>query len=144
MAVKSNSASLASDLRLALGQLVRRLRAEATFPITHISVLGRLDRGGEQSVSDLAGLEHMRPQSMAQTVSELEREGLVSRRPDPNDRRRALVELTPKGVARLEEERRDRVGWLAAAIAELEPAERKALAAALPVVRRLAERDPGA
>jgi DNA-binding MarR family transcriptional regulator len=142
MAVKNNPAKLASDLRLVLGQLVRRLRAEGSFPITHLSVLGRLDRGGAQSVSDLAALEHMRPQSMAQTVKELEGERLISRRPDPGDRRRALVELTREGIARLEDERRDRVGWLAAGIAELETSERDALAAALPVVRRLAESDP--
>ena len=42
------------------------------------------------SVSDLAAAEHVRPQSMAQTVGDLEDEGLVSRRPDPDDRRRAL------------------------------------------------------
>ena len=63
-------ALMASELRVVLGHLVRRLRAENTFPLSHGSVLGRLDRQGAQSVSDLAQAERVRPQSMAQTVSE--------------------------------------------------------------------------
>ena len=47
----------ASDLRVVIGQLVRRLRAEHRFPLTHGSVLGRLDREGPQGVSDLATKE---------------------------------------------------------------------------------------
>jgi DNA-binding MarR family transcriptional regulator len=102
-------------------------------------VLGRLDRGGAQSVSDLATLERIRPQSMAQTVKDLEGDGLVSRRPDPDDRRRALVELTPKGLEALRADRRHRVGWLAGAIEELSAEERATLGEALPLLRRLAE-----
>lgn len=37
--------------------------------------------------------ERVRPQWVAQTVSELEADGYVERRPDPHDRRRALVEI---------------------------------------------------
>ena len=53
----------------------------------------------DPSVSDLAAPRGVKPQSMAQTVDDLEIEGLVTRRPDPDDRRRALVELTDAGVA---------------------------------------------
>jgi len=86
MPTKTDTSRLASELRVVLGQLIRRLRAEHRFPISQGSVLGRLDRQGAQSVSDLATVERVRPQSMAQTVAELESEGLVSRRPDPDDR----------------------------------------------------------
>jgi DNA-binding MarR family transcriptional regulator len=144
MAVKTNPALLASDLRLVLGQLVRRLRAENRFPLSHGTVLGRLDREGAHSVSDLAALERMRPQSMAQIVKELESGGLVSRRPDPDDGRRALVELTADGLETLEEDRRRRLGWLAAAIEDLDASERAALRAAVPILHRLAESDPDA
>src|ERR687883_2136189 len=115
---------IASDLRVVIGQLMRRLRAEHRFSITQGAVLGRLDREGPQSVSDLAAAERVRPQSMAQTVGDLEADGLVERRPDPDDRRRALVSLTDTGRAALEADRRHREGWLAEAIAaELSPDE---------------------
>ena len=52
-----DTSQTASELRLVLGQLVRRLRAEHRFPISQGTVLGRLDREGPQSVSDLAAKE---------------------------------------------------------------------------------------
>lgn len=88
----------------------------------------------------MAQLESMRPQSMAQTVAELQEEGLVERRPDPRDRRRALVELTDRGTLALEHDRRRREGWLASAIArELSAKEQAVLHEAAALLRRLAE-----
>ncbi len=131
---------LAGELRVVLGQLVRRLRAEHAFPLTHGSVLGRLDRCGTSSIGDLALAERVRPQSMTQTVADLEALGLVARRPDPSDGRRTLIELTELGRERLAEDRAKREGWLARAIAEdLSAAERRALARAVPLLERLAE-----
>jgi DNA-binding MarR family transcriptional regulator len=130
----------ASELRVVLGQLMRRLRAEHRFSLAHGSVLGRLDREGAMSTSDLAAAERVRPQSMAQTVSELEADGLISRRPDPADGRRALLELTNRGRETLRAERRQREGWLAESIAEdLSTEEQQVLARALDLLRRLAE-----
>jgi DNA-binding MarR family transcriptional regulator len=133
-------ARTASELRLVLGQLIRRLRSEHRFPLAHAAVLGRLDREGPQSVSDLAAGERVRPQSMAQTVTDMEAERLLHRRPDPDDRRRAIVELTAEGRNELEQDRRRRVGWLADAIAaDFSDGERELLAVAVPLLRRLAE-----
>jgi DNA-binding MarR family transcriptional regulator len=135
-----DTAHLASDLRVVLGQLMRRLRSEHRFSLSHGAVLGRLDREGAGSVSDLAAAERVRPQSMAQTVNELELDGLVSRRPDPEDRRRALVELTEEGRTVLLADRRQREGWLAQAIAEgFSAREQEVLAEAVALLRRLAD-----
>jgi DNA-binding MarR family transcriptional regulator len=140
MPVEIDQSLVASELRAVLGQLVRRLRAEHRFPLSHGVVLGRLDREGAQCVSDLAVAERMRPQSMALTVSELEADGYVVRRPDPRDRRRALVELTDGGMAALQADRRQREGWLANVIAEEMSAEEQAiLRDAVALLRRLAE-----
>jgi DNA-binding MarR family transcriptional regulator len=140
MATKTDAALVASELRVALGQLIRRLRAEHGFPLSHGAVLGRLDREGAQSVSDLAHAERVRPQSMAQTVAELEADGLVMRTPDPRDRRRALVELTEQGRTTLQQDRRRREGWLAKTIAEdLSAEEQAVLGEAVALLRRLAE-----
>jgi DNA-binding MarR family transcriptional regulator len=137
---KTDTARVASELRFVLGQLIRRLRAEHRFPLSQGTVLGRLDREGPQSVSDLAASERVRQQSMAQTVSDLEADGLVERRPDPHDRRRALVSLTTKGNETLRADRRHREGWLAEAIAEdLSPEEQAVLQRATELLRRLAE-----
>jgi DNA-binding MarR family transcriptional regulator len=131
---------VASELRVVLGQLVRRLRAEHRFSLAQGAVLGRVDREGARSTSDLAAAERVRPQSMAQIVSELEAEGLLSRRPDPSDGRRALLELTEQGRRTLEADRRHREGWLISAIAEgFSEEEQRALARAVPLLARLAD-----
>jgi DNA-binding MarR family transcriptional regulator len=103
-------------------------------------VLGRLDRYGPSSIGDLASAERVRPQSMTQIVADLEADGLITRSADPNDGRRALVELTAHGLETLREDRRDREGWLARMIAEdLSPREQQLLAEALPLLERIAE-----
>ena len=141
MSKKTDPALMASDLRVVLGQLMRRLRAEHRFPLSQGAVLGRLDREGPQSVSDLAAAERVRPQSMAQTVTDLETDGLVERSPDPHDKRRALVALTEQGNEALAADRRNRIGWLARAITEdLSGEEQAVLRDAVELLRRLAER----
>src|SRR6201747_3184487 len=122
MATKPQAVPLARELRVVLGQLIRRLRSEHRFSLSQGSVLGRLDRDGAQSVSDLAFAERVRPQSMAQTVTDLESDGLVARAPAPDDGRRPLVSLTEAGLTELREDRLRREGWLVSAIEEL-PAE---------------------
>jgi DNA-binding MarR family transcriptional regulator len=129
---------LASELRLVIGHLVRRLRAEHRFSLSQGSVLGRLDREGRQSIGDLAASERVRPQSMTQTVADLEGEGLIARHADPGDGRRMLVELTAQGRETLEADRRKREGWLARAIAEdLSQKEQRTLSEALALLKRL-------
>ena len=83
MATAVDTTLLASRLRLVLGQLVRRMRAEHRFPLTQGAVLGRLDREGRKSIGDLAAAERVRPQSMTQTIADLEADGLIERSADP-------------------------------------------------------------
>lgn len=140
MAASLDVPLIASELRVVLGQLVRRLRVEHRFSLAHGAVLGRLDRDGPMGISDLAGAERMRPQSMAQTIGELEEDGLVERRADPGDRRRALIELTAGGREALAADRRQRVGWLIEAIDEqFSLDEQGVLARAVPLLARLAD-----
>jgi DNA-binding MarR family transcriptional regulator len=140
MPTRVDSGPLASELRVVLGHLIRRLRAEHRFPLTQGSVLGRLDREGPQSTSDLATAERVRPQSMGQTVAELEAQGLVERHDDPADGRRALLELTEAGRAMLEAERARREGWLAEALeGNFSDEEREVLDQAVRLLARLGE-----
>jgi DNA-binding MarR family transcriptional regulator len=137
----SDPNTLASDLRVVIGRLVRRLRAERRdISLAQLTVLGRLDRDGLSGVSAIAAAERVRPQSVASTVAALEQAGLISRRPDPGDGRRVVLELTPAGREALAADRRRREGWLADAIArDLTADERRVLAEAAALLRRLAD-----
>jgi DNA-binding MarR family transcriptional regulator len=63
----------------------------------------------------------------------------VERRPDPDDRRRALVILTEAGRAELAAERGRREGWLVMAIEELGAADRETVERAIVLLGRLAD-----
>lgn len=140
MPQRVDAGPLASELRVVLGRLVRRLRAEYRFPLTHAAVLGRLDREGTLSTAELANAERVRPQSMGQTLAELENQGLVARRPDETDGRRTLLELTAEGHRALNEDRRRREGWLARAIEDgFSAEEQAALARTIGLLSRLSE-----
>jgi DNA-binding MarR family transcriptional regulator len=138
--VRVDSGLLASELRVVLGQLMRRLRVEHRFPLMHGAVLGRLDRDGPLTTVELASAERVRPQSMGQTVAELESQGLISRKPDEFDRRRMLLELTGAGRTALTEDRKRREGWLAEAIErDFSAAEQDVLARSVRLLERLTE-----
>jgi DNA-binding MarR family transcriptional regulator len=131
---------LAHQLRETLGRVIRRLRAEPGPSVGRMAVLGRLDRDGASSISDLATAEKMRPQSMAQTVHDLEAAGLVSRRADPNDGRRAFVELTAGGVELLQTTRARRETWLTEVLERrLDADDRALLHDAIVLLERIAD-----
>ncbi len=77
-----------TELSLAIGQLVRRLRMEANpgeLTWSQIATLARLDKAGWMTTADLARAELVKPQSMGTTLADLEQAGLVQRRPHPTD-----------------------------------------------------------
>jgi DNA-binding MarR family transcriptional regulator len=130
--------TLPAELRVVLGRLMRRLRGEHRFPLTQASVLGWLDRDGPRSIGELAAIESVRPQSMSQTIYELEAEGLIARRPDASDGRRTQVALTARGRKALDADRAAREGWLGRAIGEFTPEEQEILHEAVALLSRLA------
>jgi DNA-binding MarR family transcriptional regulator len=133
----SQPAAIAHELRTVLAGLVRRLRAMGELPLNQATVLGRLDRDGPQTTSALAGAERVRPQSMAQTVADLEQAALVTRQADPSDRRQFLLHLTEQGRSALAAERDVRDSWLAQAIDEtLDAGDQATLARAIEILRR--------
>lgn len=131
---------LAADLRIAVTTLVRRFRAEATLPIPQLQALGLIERLGPRTTSQLAAHERMRPQSMAQTVGQLEAAGLITREPDPTDGRQQLITLTPLGAQQLSAFRQSAEAWVAeAAATRLSDAERAELARGIELLGRLIE-----
>lgn len=135
--------SVAGELQVSIGLLRRRLRqtqvkGELTLPET--SALARLDRGGPSTVTALAKLEQISSQSMGATLSALQTRGLVERRPDPDDGRRAVISATASGLRVLQDRRNARTEQLTMALSSAFTAsELKRLMAAAPLIQRLAQ-----
>jgi DNA-binding MarR family transcriptional regulator len=136
----------ARDLRLGVGRLARRLRqlyaqgGEDQLAFIALAVLSRLQRDGPASASELATSERVTAQAVGAAVVDLHRRGLVERTPDPRDRRRVVLSLTAAGRSALcgrEQRVLDRM--TTALQTGCTPAERRRLAAAAPLLERLAE-----
>jgi DNA-binding MarR family transcriptional regulator len=67
---------------------------------SHLHVFANMVGGGRR-LTELADAASMSLSSMQELVDDLERRGIVERRPDPSDRRAKLIVLTDKGLAAL-------------------------------------------
>ena len=77
---------------------IRELAQETGMPSVHFFLLEHLAlNGGAASLGDLLRVLNLPKQSATYIVDRLEKDMLVKRRPDPNDRRRYEVALTTKG-----------------------------------------------
>lgn len=122
----------------ALRPLLRRLNAERTLSPGKLGVLSHLAEQGRATSSELAAVVQVSPQAISLCAGDLERLGFVVRVPDAKDRRRTWIELTDAGRQKLAQELAAGHAWIDRAIAErLTPEERKALKAAIPVLRKL-------
>lgn len=83
--------------RLFARAIERRLAGGNSGPMP---VFFALQDGGAMTQKALAQLAAVEQPTMANTLNRMERDGLVQRAPDPNDRRSALVSLTPLGLER--------------------------------------------
>jgi DNA-binding MarR family transcriptional regulator len=135
---------LADELRVSIGFITRRLRqvqADGDLSLPETTALARLDRGGPTTVTALAKRELVSAQSMGATIAGLESRGLVTRKPDPDDGRQSVIALTKAGLAELLNKRNARTELIARALAsELTAAEVRRLAAAVPLIERVAQK----
>jgi DNA-binding MarR family transcriptional regulator len=138
-----DASTLAADLRSVIGKLKRRLREQTnSWDLTpsQVGVLLRLESGGSATVSGLARAEGMRPQSMSALVATLEAAGLLTAAPDPTDKRQSLLSLSQTYRTRVRADRAARQDRLARVLeAHLSSRERAQLAAAVELLKRLAE-----
>ena len=140
MARTQTARQLADEFTPRLSKLVRLLIRETAgtgMSRTSLSVLTTLRDAGTARITELAESEHVAQPSMTTLVSRLEQQGLVQRQADPHDGRAVAVVLTPAGRAELERMTAARAELLAHRLQSLTPAERTALAAALPALDRL-------
>ncbi|NLE72446.1 MAG: MarR family transcriptional regulator [Actinomycetales bacterium] len=134
--------ALAGDLRVAVTRAVRRIRQErSSEAITdgQYAVLAALANGGPMTPSALADHEHVQPPHMSRTLNALVTAGLVERAEHPTDGRQVVVSITDAGQLEVRETRRRRNEWLAGRLARLTADERRVLAEATVLLRRLAE-----
>lgn len=137
-----NASTVAGDLRIVLGQLVRRLRENpggSDLTKSQSSVLGCLEREGPKTATDLARVQGIRPQSMATIVAALEAAGLITRSPDPTDGRKTILNITDKAREQYHTGRLAREDWLTQAMtATLTADEIARVAAVIRLLDRIA------
>ncbi|VTR77851.1 MULTISPECIES: MarR family winged helix-turn-helix transcriptional regulator [Cellulomonas] len=133
--------ALAGELRVALAKSTRRIRSRrgaADLPDPQFNVLAILLREGPLTPGALAEAEHVQPPSMTRTVNTLVGLGFVAKSEHPTDGRQVVVSLTGAGEAEVRETRRRRDAWLADQLRTLTPEERRTLAQAAVLLRRIA------
>lgn len=111
--------------------------AELDLNSNQISAMGVLYNQGDLLMGELASYEKVKPPSMTRIVNGLEERGYVVRKPDPRDKRQAVVSITDAGREVIRVDRRRRNAWLALRIAELTPAEREVLRQAVPILEKV-------
>lgn len=74
-----------------------RLREESGVPLGSFDVMGVIARTPQCRVYDVANTLHITVGGASQAVDRLEKRGQCVRRPNPEDRRSSIVELTPDG-----------------------------------------------
>ena len=63
----------------------------------------RLSRDNEYTVTDLAGMLSTNSSTMSEKITQLENDGLISRKPSLKDKRAQIITLTVKGKHALDE-----------------------------------------
>lgn len=130
-ALDTTPAALASNLRVSVMRLARRLRLERSsedYTLNQLSALAVLDRMGDLTVGELADIERVKPPSMTRTVNCLVDAGLAVRRPHDTDGRQVVVSPTELARSVLAEDRRRRDQWLSQRLDDLDPSDRELLA----------------
>jgi DNA-binding MarR family transcriptional regulator len=142
------SEAAAERLQHAMKRLRARLRAESGHHETGLTptqraVLATVVRRGPVTAARIAELEHVSPQSIAQSLAELKARGLVGSAPDPQDGRKKLISAAASASELIDSLMASRSSFLARAIDQvIAPEQRQDLEKAIDLLERLATADP--
>src|SRR3954468_11715209 len=118
-------------LLIKLGRITMHRFTEAPEPFgirpRHVAALIELRDKGELTQQTLCGQLHLDPTNVVAILNELEDRGYATRRRDPEDRRRHLVEVSKKGLAVIEKVSDVMDGVEEDLLDGLEPAKREQL-----------------
>jgi DNA-binding MarR family transcriptional regulator len=143
-AAESDLTGLAAEVRTEIARLAYHLRTPATrsgITPTRLAALAALARHPDGlRQGDLAELMNISAPSMTRLVEIMCEAGWIARTRDPEDGRALLLVLSPVGQQTLDMLRRESASVLSAGLADLTAAERAVVEAAVPVLRKLADR----
>ncbi|MGH2752436.1 MAG: MarR family winged helix-turn-helix transcriptional regulator [Actinomycetota bacterium] len=141
-----NRATIATEelptrLRLAVMRLARRLRqqAEADLTPSMLSALANIEYRQPVTLGELAEAERVTPPTMSKIVGRMEAAGLVTRTPDPDDRRIQRLSLSRNGVKLMARNRSRKNAYIVRKLRNLEPEEVARLEAAVVVIEKILE-----
>jgi DNA-binding MarR family transcriptional regulator len=141
-----HAAETAAELMKAMIRLRARLRAESapddmpSWTWSQLTTLGRIIDEEPTTVSELAHAEHVRRQSMAETIASLRAQGLITSMPDPDDGRKTLISASGEGRALLATIPAAREKWLSLTIGKaLGPEEQQTLLKAAAIMNQIAD-----
>ena len=83
--------------RLMASALRSRVQAFGVVPGQFAQLLALYERDG-RTQAELCRAVQIEQATMANTLNRMERDDLIARTPDPDDRRRTLIHLTPKAL----------------------------------------------
>ena len=131
---------VADRLHSAVVHLLRRVRRtdqQTGLSPARLSILSVLTFAGPRTLGELAAIEQVRPPTMSNLVTGLERERLVRRKVDDEDKRVARITVTARGKRVLERARRLRLDHLTQRLRALSSAELSTLERAAVVMERI-------
>src|SRR4051812_1324998 len=118
-------------LMIKLGRITMHRFSEAQEPFgirpRHVAALIELRDRGELTQQSLCTQLHLDPTNLVAILNELEERGYATRRRDPMDRRRHIVEVSKKGIAVIDKVSEVMDGVEAEMLDGLEPAQREQL-----------------
>jgi DNA-binding MarR family transcriptional regulator len=118
-------------LMIKLGRITMHRFTQALDPFgvrpRHVAALIELRDRGELTQQSLCGQLHLDPTNLVTILNELEERGYATRRRDPEDRRRHLVEISKAGLAVIDKVSEVMDGVEGELLEDLDPAERREL-----------------
>lgn len=126
-----------SPLRRSLLRVARAVERLPEIADARIEVLRALPEGVERSSGELADALGLSRPTISNLLRDMERAGLVARRPDRGDRRRVLVAASGRALDLLARFDRASTAALVDALDRLEPDDRRILAEAIGALERL-------
>ncbi|HTN80534.1 MAG TPA: MarR family winged helix-turn-helix transcriptional regulator [Acidimicrobiales bacterium] len=128
-----------AQLRRATRQAVRRRAGPSPFRNAEIELILALMNEPGQTVANAAARLGLAPNTVSTLVSKAVADGWVLRQVDPDDRRAARLFASDAAARRVRTWRAHRAAVIDESVLALSQRDQRALAAALPALRRLTE-----